>query len=107
MRSRSSSWPSSSRSSSRSSASAAARRSALGAADVSGYSALMTATVSPVADELLDAVPLGGRRALLDVGGGEGAFVLAAARRHPQLACTLFDLPAVVERARARLEGRG
>jgi demethylspheroidene O-methyltransferase len=85
----------------------APRRNTLGAADVSGYSALMTATVSPVADELLDAVPLGERRALLDVGGGEGAFVTAAARRHPHLACTLFDLPPVAARARRRLAEAG
>jgi demethylspheroidene O-methyltransferase len=85
----------------------APRRAALGAADVSGYSALMTATVSPVADELLDAVPLGQRRRLLDVGGGEGAFVLAAARRHPGLACTMFDLPAVAARARRRIADAG
>lgn len=85
----------------------APRRAALSASDVSGYSALMTATVSPLADELLDAVPLGGRHALLDVGGGEGAFVLAAARRHPHLACTLFDLPAVVARGRRRLAEAG
>ena len=85
----------------------APRRASLGAADVSGYSALMTATVPPLADELLDAVPLDRRRALLDVGGGEGAFVLAAARRHPHLACTLFDLPPVVARGRRRLADAG
>jgi len=85
----------------------APRRASLGAADVSGYSALMTATLPPLADELLDAVPLGNRRALLDVGGGEGAFVLAAARRHPHLACTLFDLPPVAARARRRLAEAG
>ncbi len=87
------------------------RRARLGAADVSGYSALMSATVAPVADELLDAVSFGGRRALLDVGGGDGNFVVAAARRHPALACTLFDLAPVAARARRRvaeagLEGR-
>jgi demethylspheroidene O-methyltransferase len=85
----------------------APRRGSLGAADVSGYSALMTATLPPLADELLDAVPLGGRRALLDVGGGEGAFVMAAARRHPRLACTLFDLPPVAARGRRRLAEAG
>ncbi len=85
----------------------APRRASLGAADVSGYSALMTATLPPLADELLDAVPLAGRRALLDVGGGEGAFVLAAARRHPHLACTLFDLPPVAARGRRRLAEAG
>ena len=85
----------------------APRRARLGAADVCGYSALMSATVAPLADELLDAVPLSGRRALLDVGGGEGNFVLAAARRHPHLACTLFDLAPVATRGRRRVTEAG
>ena len=84
-----------------------ARRERLAGADVSGYSALMSATVGAVADEVLDAVSLGGRRHLLDVGGGEGGFVGAAARRHPHLALSLFDLPAVAVRARRRLTEAG
>ncbi|NNE72602.1 MAG: hypothetical protein HKN26_02975, partial [Acidimicrobiales bacterium] len=35
-----------------------------------------------------------------DVGGGTGATLEVLLRYHPQLAVTLFDLPAVVERAR-------
>jgi demethylspheroidene O-methyltransferase len=83
------------------------RRAGLDAADVSRYSTLMTATVAPLADELLDAVPLHDARRLLDVGGGEGGFVTAAARRHPHLALALFDLPPVAERARAALDAAG
>lgn len=83
------------------------RRASLAAADVSGYSALMTATVAPVAAELLDAVSLDGARRLLDVGGGEGGFVRAVAARHPRLALSLFDLPPVADRARASLSDAG
>ena len=71
------------------------------------YSALMSATVARVAAEMLDVCPLGDRRSLLDVGGGEGGFLLAAAARHPHLRLALFDLPAVADRARARLAGEG
>ena len=85
----------------------APRRARLGAADVSGYSALMSATVAPLADELLDAVSLARRRTLLDVGGGEGTFLIAAARRHPHLACTLFDLAPVAARGRRRVAEAG
>lgn len=85
----------------------APRRARLGASDVSGYSALMSATVAPLADELLDAVSLRDRRALLDVGGGEGNFVVAAAHRYPRLACTLFDLAPVAARARRRVTEAG
>jgi demethylspheroidene O-methyltransferase len=83
------------------------RRAQLGAADVASYSQLMTATVSPLADEVLDAVPLADARRLLDVGGGEGGFVRAAAARHPHLALSLFDLPPVAERARRAIDAAG
>ena len=74
---------------------------------VSPYSALMTATVVPLAEELLDAYPLGAHRCLLDVGGGEGTFVSIALGRHPALRAMLFDLPPVVELARSRLAAAG
>ena len=74
---------------------------------VSPYSALMTATVAALAEELLDAYPLGAHRCVMDVGGGEGTFAEIALRRHGQLRMMLFDLPPVVELARARLAGAG
>ena len=55
-----------------------------------------------VAGEILDAYPLHRHRGLLDVGGGEGAFLTAAGQRHPQLGWRLFDLPAVAQRGRPR-----
>jgi demethylspheroidene O-methyltransferase len=74
---------------------------------VAGYSALMTASQPLVADQILDAYPMTTHRCLLDVGGGEGAFAAAVARRHPHLAVKVFDLPAVSARARARLDRDG
>ena len=71
------------------------------------YSALMSASQQLIADEILDAYPLGRHRCLLDVGGGEGTFLLAAAARAPQLKVMLFDLPTVAERARVRFAERG
>lgn len=76
-------------------------------AQVAPYSALMSATVDPIAAEVLDVCALDDRRCLLDVGGGEGGFLLAAAARHPHLRLALFDLPAVAERARARVARAG
>ncbi len=75
--------------------------------DVSGYSALMAATQPMVADEILDAYPVGRHRCLMDVGGGDGAFLAAAAARAPDLRLVLFDLPAVAARAAARFESLG
>jgi acetylserotonin N-methyltransferase len=37
----------------------------------------------------------GGVRRLLDVAGGSGCFSIALARRHPELHCTVAELPAV------------
>ncbi|RAI45202.1 methyltransferase [Rhodoplanes roseus] len=80
---------------------------ALGAEHVASYSRLMAATQAFIADEVLAAAPLGGRRRLLDVGGGEGAFLGAVGARHPGLDLMLFDLPAVTERARERFAAAG
>jgi demethylspheroidene O-methyltransferase len=78
-----------------------------GAAAVDGYSALMAASQPLVAGEILDAYPVGRHQRLLDIGGGEGAFLQAAAARAPGLRLVLFDLPAVAARARARFAGAG
>ncbi len=74
---------------------------------VAGYSALMAATQPAVAADLLAAYPVRQHRRLMDVGGGEGAFLEAAGRAAPGLELALFDLPAVNDRARARLDRAG
>lgn len=74
---------------------------------VADYTELMAATQPLVAEDLLDAYPFGAHRVLLDVGGGDGTFLRAAALRSPRLRLMLFDLPDVVEIARVRLEAAG
>lgn len=73
--------------------------------DVAGYSRLMAGSLPIVAEELFDAYPIRGHQRLLDVGGGEGAFLEHVAARAPELSLTLFDLPPVASRARARFAG--
>lgn len=73
---------------------------ALAEPGVMPYTALMAASQTLVADEILDAFPLGGRRLLMDVGGGNGTFIRAAAARAPALQFLLFDLPPVAAAAR-------
>lgn len=75
--------------------------------DADAYSSLMSASQTMVAQETLGAVNLAGRRRLLDVGGGEGAFACAALQATPALEATVFDLPNVVRRAPARFAAAG
>jgi demethylspheroidene O-methyltransferase len=74
---------------------------------VADYSALMAASQPLVADQILDAYLFHRHRRLLDVGGGDGTFLCAAAARAPALQLMLFDLPAVAERARANIAAQG
>jgi demethylspheroidene O-methyltransferase len=74
---------------------------------VAAYSTLMSASQPLVAQEVLDAYPFDRHRVLLDVGGGEGAFVQAVGVRAPHLQLRLFDLPSVAELARVRLAEAG
>jgi demethylspheroidene O-methyltransferase len=69
------------------------------AAQVDAYSTLMATSQPLVADAVFDAVDLDAHDCLLDVGGGDGSFIVAAARRAPRLRFHHFDLPAVAERA--------
>lgn len=75
--------------------------------DTAEYSALMAASQALIADQVLSAYPVHRHRRLLDVGGGDGAFALAAMRRAPRLEACVFDLPSVCERARKRFEHHG
>jgi len=78
-----------------------------GRGDVADYSALMAETVLPLAEDILDRYSLAGRKVVLDVGGGEGAFLAEVAWRYHDLQLKLFDLPAVVEGAKTRLARLG
>jgi demethylspheroidene O-methyltransferase len=67
----------------------------------------MSASQPMIAQCVLHAYSFRAHRCLLDVGGGDGAFVSAVAAQAPQLRCVLFDLPAVAEQAAARFEANG
>jgi demethylspheroidene O-methyltransferase len=74
---------------------------------VASYSDLMSASQPLVAAEIFDAYSLDRHSCLMDVGGGDGTFIAAVARRAPSLRLILVDLPAVADRARRRLGGLG
>ena len=52
-------------------------------------------------------VPLGGRRRLLDVGGGSGAYRLAFCAANPRLSATILDFPQTVDTARRYVRAAG
>lgn len=81
-----------------------ARNPELTGSDTQAYSELMAASQSMIAEETLAAYPPVRHDNLMDVGGGDGSFLLAAAARAPALGLRLFDLPAVAEIAQRRFE---
>ncbi len=71
------------------------------------YSHLMADSQGLVAADTLRLVNLSGIGTLLDVGGGTGAFLAAVAPHYPGMKLHLFDLPAVVAGAAARMQAAG
>jgi demethylspheroidene O-methyltransferase len=79
----------------------------LDAERVADYSELMAASQPLVAQQVLASFDFSRYRCLLDLGGGQGAFLAQVARQHPSLSLMLFDLPAVADRARTRFAADG
>jgi acetylserotonin N-methyltransferase len=48
-----------------------------------------------------------GVRKLLDVGGGSGCFAVALAQQHPELSCTIMELPSMCEVAQTYIDAGG
>jgi demethylspheroidene O-methyltransferase len=78
----------------------------LSTADIAAYTNLMAVSQTMIAEEILDAYRIERHRCLLDIGGGDGTFLAAAAKRATGIALMLFDLPSVAEQARSRLGAR-
>ena len=84
-----------------------AQPAALGLAEVAPYTALMAASQPMISSEVLDAYDFSKHRCLLDVGGGDGSFLLAVAAATPSLNVILLDLPAVAVQAEERFAAAG
>lgn len=83
------------------------RPASLGSAQTAEYTALMANSQPLVAGEILDAFALTKHQCLLDVGGGDGTFLIEASKRAPSLNLILFDLPPVAASAAKRFESLG
>jgi demethylspheroidene O-methyltransferase len=74
---------------------------------VAAYSSLMAASQPFVADEVLEAIDFSTFKTVLDVGGGEGAFLCRLAKSVSQPQLILFDLPPVAARAQVKFAQAG
>ena len=79
----------------------------LSAQRVADYSRLMAHTQPLVTAEVIDSYSFAKHKQLLDIGGGQGAFVSQLVSLYPQLQCTIFDLPGVAELANAHINKLG
>ena len=71
------------------------------------YTRLMARSQHLVAADILDAYPLTRHRRLLDVGGGDGSFAVAAVNGSGSLSAIVADLPGVAAAARPNIAARG
>jgi SAM-dependent methyltransferase len=71
--------------------------------ELGAFIAAMHVIAAPLAPRIISAVGPGSAEALLDVGGGSGTYILAFLAAAPDMKATLFDRPAVIEMARARI----
>lgn len=70
---------------------------------VSPYTALMSASQPMVAEMVLGAYSFRKHRCLLDIGGGDGSFLVSVSQVAPKLELKLLDLPEVAAIARDKL----
>jgi demethylspheroidene O-methyltransferase len=80
---------------------------ALPADRVASYTQLMARSQQLVADDVLDACPMDRYHHLLDIGGGNGTFAIAAVGRTPCLRATVADLPSVAAEAERHIAAAG
>jgi hypothetical protein len=68
------------------------------------YAARMTVATSAMAAALTRSFDFSGMRTVVDVGGGQGAFLAAILKAHPHLRGVLFERPPMIAGARRALE---
>jgi hypothetical protein len=71
------------------------------------FDAAMTGFHGPETQAMIDAYDYTGINTLVDIGGGNGTVLKAVLGRHPNIKGILYDLPGVIERAKANLAEAG
>lgn len=75
--------------------------------EVAPYTQLMSRSQALVSSQVLDVYRFSAHRRILDIGGGDGTFLMGVAEHAPQAELVLFDLPAVAARAQVRFNESG
>ncbi|MEM8853212.1 MAG: methyltransferase [Pseudomonadota bacterium] len=75
--------------------------------DAEGYTSLMAASQAFIASAVLHNAPFRKARHLTDLGGGAGAFAMAALKCHKNLTVTVLDRADVIPHAQAALSAAG
>ena len=75
--------------------------------ELEAFIGAMHAIGDPMARRIAAEVNPGDAKSLLDVGGGSGTYTIAFLRAASELKATIFDMPAVIEMARSRLDRAG
>ena len=71
------------------------------------FDAAMTGFHGPETQAMIDAYDYTGVNTLVDIGGGNGTVLIEVLKRYPNLKSVLYDLPGVIDRAKANLASAG
>ena len=71
------------------------------------FDAAMTGFHGPETQAMIQAYDYAGINTLVDVGGGNGTVLIEVLKKHPAIQGVLYDLPGVIERAKANLASAG
>ena len=71
------------------------------------FDAAMTGFHGEETQKIIDAYDFGTFKTVVDIGGGNGSVLTAILRRYPSVRGILFDLPGVIDRAKANLAKAG
>lgn len=71
------------------------------------FDAAMAANTGPVSKAVVSAHDFSRSAVVADIGGGDGTLLAEVLRHHPHVRGLLYDRPAVVERAKARMHDQG
>jgi len=71
------------------------------------FDAAMTGFHGPETQAMIEAYDYSGINTLVDIGGGNGTVLIEVLKKHTALKGVLYDLPGVIERAKANLASAG